>query len=70
MRPHRESAIKPKPTKNNWFEEIKQTNVSKLIAPQKNNLKQFLDQQVSFLEPSPIEKKLNQLRKNGQKFSD
>jgi hypothetical protein len=53
VRPHRESQIKPQNPKN-WFDEIKQTNASKLVAPQKKNIKEFLDQQVSFLEPSPI----------------
>lgn len=51
VRPHREMAVEPTP--NNWVDDVKKQTASKLLPPQ-NNMQQYINQQVSFLEPSPI----------------
>lgn len=35
-----------------------------------NNLGDFLNKQITFLEPSPAEKKLEQLKREGKQFYD
>jgi hypothetical protein len=41
------------------------------ITPfQLNDIKKFVESQIVLIEPSPHKKKLEELKKNGQKFND
>lgn len=52
-----------------WLEEQKRKHQFQVVGPQAD-IANFVNQQIIFIEPSPVQKKLQELRAQGQTFQD